>query len=302
MPFYWCHRCQRTVETSDLRCSQCNDEFIEEIPNHSQPTFQGSSHEQEEQGQPRPSGSFLFNNLGGHMNIVVSNSGDGDSPNQFPLPALLQHLIGYGEGRVSPQSQRRTHTAHIQFGRIPPFSNPSAQSSNASQDPQNQNSEQNPTQDIFGGLIGQLLSNLTANLPNGQNVQYNFTGPDGNNIRGNLGNYAFGEQNFDEIITNLLNNFEHSQGLQKQEAQRVPITNVTQKQVDNGAQCTTCMDTFNLDEEVAQLNCNHIFHKLCITPWLERQKTCPICRQEVDPSSWPGAPEPRVITDVDELD
>lgn len=121
-------------------------------------------------------------------------------------------------------------------------------------------------------------------------------------IRGNLGNYVFGEQNFENLITSLLNNFEQSQGLRKEDAKRVPETKVTQKHVDNGAQCTTCMDIFVLDETVCQLNCSHIFHKQCIVPWLERQKTCPICRQEVDPNVWPGAAPPRLITDVDELD
>jgi len=41
----------------------------------------------------------------------------------------------------------------------------------------------------------------------------------------------------------------------------------------------------------------HIFHKACIEPWLQRKNTCPICRTTIDPSEW----GPR-IADIDELD
>lgn len=34
-----------------------------------------------------------------------------------------------------------------------------------------------------------------------------------------------------------------------------------------------------LDEPVLELPCQHIFHRDCLVPWLERHRTCPICRQ-----------------------
>lgn len=120
-------------------------------------------------------------------------------------------------------------------------------------------------------------------------------------ILSNLQNYAFGDANFEQIITQLLNGYEQQAGLTEADLRRLPMTNVTQEHVDNGTQCTTCMDTFALAEEVAQLDCRHVFHKACIVPWLQRQKTCPICRHEVEPQRWPEDPARR-IADVDELD
>lgn len=67
--------------------------------------------------------------------------------------------------------------------------------------------------------------------------------------------------------------------------------------MDNGTQCVTCMETFDIKENVAQLNCQHIFHRPCIEPWLKKHNTCPICRKEVNPKEW--GPK---ITDFDELD
>lgn len=66
----------------------------------------------------------------------------------------------------------------------------------------------------------------------------------------------------------------------------LPMTKVTQQQVDNGAQCTTCFDTFKLDDEVGCLDCKHIFHRPCIEPWLKTKNSCPVCRQKVSMAKW----------------
>lgn len=48
---------------------------------------------------------------------------------------------------------------------------------------------------------------------------------------------------------------------------------------DQKAQCSVCWEDFKLDEMVNQLQCEHIFHNECITPWLELHATCPVCRK-----------------------
>lgn len=38
-------------------------------------------------------------------------------------------------------------------------------------------------------------------------------------------------------------------------------------------------------DPVVQLPCRHTFHQSCVTPWLENNPTCPICREHVLPLS-----------------
>jgi hypothetical protein len=46
--------------------------------------------------------------------------------------------------------------------------------------------------------------------------------------------------------------------------------------------CTVCLVDFESDDEVRQMNCNHIFHTECIDRWLMYNKKCPVCRLELD--------------------
>jgi hypothetical protein len=42
--------------------------------------------------------------------------------------------------------------------------------------------------------------------------------------------------------------------------------------------CPICSEDYSCGEPVTEMPCKHIFHKLCVIPWLEAKKTCPICR------------------------
>lgn len=41
---------------------------------------------------------------------------------------------------------------------------------------------------------------------------------------------------------------------------------------------------------MSRLECEHIFHASCITPWLQLHATCPICRRSLLPDE-PSASE-----------
>ena len=46
--------------------------------------------------------------------------------------------------------------------------------------------------------------------------------------------------------------------------------------------CSVCMSELNIDENVCELPCQHIFHNNCIQTWLQQYNyKCPICRKEV---------------------
>lgn len=47
--------------------------------------------------------------------------------------------------------------------------------------------------------------------------------------------------------------------------------------------CIICTEQFTDDAEVSELACNdkHIFHTGCISEWMKKSTTCPVCRQPV---------------------
>ena len=47
--------------------------------------------------------------------------------------------------------------------------------------------------------------------------------------------------------------------------------------------CVICMIQFVVGEDVCRTSChqNHIFHNDCLRQWLERRKSCPLCKTAV---------------------
>jgi len=46
-------------------------------------------------------------------------------------------------------------------------------------------------------------------------------------------------------------------------------------------ECTVCQEDYKDDDKVLHLPCNHNFHKSCVTEWLLRHDSCPICRKGI---------------------
>ena len=45
--------------------------------------------------------------------------------------------------------------------------------------------------------------------------------------------------------------------------------------------CPVCSEDFQLEVQITQMPCSHIFHASCVLPWLDVKRTCPICRFEL---------------------
>lgn len=43
-------------------------------------------------------------------------------------------------------------------------------------------------------------------------------------------------------------------------------------------QCCICLQLFEVEEEMVQLSCLHVYHRSCIQRWFRESPTCPICR------------------------
>ncbi|NWI18596.1 PJA2 ligase, partial [Crypturellus soui] len=47
--------------------------------------------------------------------------------------------------------------------------------------------------------------------------------------------------------------------------------------------CAICCSEYLKDEIITELPCHHFFHKLCVTLWLQKSGTCPVCRHVLAP-------------------
>jgi len=45
-----------------------------------------------------------------------------------------------------------------------------------------------------------------------------------------------------------------------------------------GAECVICREEMREGRDVCELPCHHLFHWMCILPWLRKRNTCPCCR------------------------
>ena len=46
-------------------------------------------------------------------------------------------------------------------------------------------------------------------------------------------------------------------------------------------ECAVCKEDFDVGSEVLKLPCRHVFHSDCISAWLEKDSTCPMCRHKM---------------------
>ncbi|XP_063981903.1 E3 ubiquitin-protein ligase Iruka-like isoform X2 [Diachasmimorpha longicaudata] len=99
----------------------------------------------------------------------------------------------------------------------------------------------------------------------------------------NPGDYVWGNDGLDSIVTQLLNQMDGSgpPPLPRQQIDEIPNTTISQSHIDSKLQCSVCWEDFILSESVRQLSCKHLYHAPCIIPWLELHGTCPICRQSL---------------------
>lgn len=74
---------------------------------------------------------------------------------------------------------------------------------------------------------------------------------------GNPGDYAWGREGLDTIVTQLLNQMDNSgpPPLDKEKINEIPVVEVTSDQVDIKLQCSVCWEDFKLGESVRKLPC-----------------------------------------------
>eukprot|EP00656_Telonema_subtile_P048903 TRINITY_DN5957_c0_g1_i1.p1 TRINITY_DN5957_c0_g1~~TRINITY_DN5957_c0_g1_i1.p1 ORF type:complete len:296 (-),score=30.98 TRINITY_DN5957_c0_g1_i1:192-1079(-) len=97
--------------------------------------------------------------------------------------------------------------------------------------------------------------------------------------------------NMDAFIQSLHTILESDPGFFSRDRQRpadpaaveaLPEAIITQEVLDHHTSCAVCLSEFAAEEsDVLAMPCEHLFHKNCLTPWLERRHTCPVCRTKL---------------------
>eukprot|EP00834_Sanchytrium_tribonematis_P002207 NODE_63_length_26141_cov_1.022656.p18 type:complete len:179 gc:universal NODE_63_length_26141_cov_1.022656:14673-15209(+) len=42
--------------------------------------------------------------------------------------------------------------------------------------------------------------------------------------------------------------------------------------------CSICLEHYKRNEKCIELKCNHVFHRACVSHWLQQNNSCPLCR------------------------
>lgn len=63
--------------------------------------------------------------------------------------------------------------------------------------------------------------------------------------------------------------------------------------------CAICCSEYIRDEIITELPCHHLFHKPCVTLWLQKSGTCPVCRHILVPALPEGASATSFLPDHD---
>ena len=53
------------------------------------------------------------------------------------------------------------------------------------------------------------------------------------------------------------------------------------KKPETTGECPICCLEIKKTNRVPVLKCNHIFHKKCLTQWLKKGGSCPLCREDI---------------------
>ena len=45
--------------------------------------------------------------------------------------------------------------------------------------------------------------------------------------------------------------------------------------------CSICLNSITPEEMIYDIPCGHVFHQSCLSKWLDRQPSCPLCRAKI---------------------
>lgn len=71
-----------------------------------------------------------------------------------------------------------------------------------------------------------------------------------------------------------------SRGITQDQIDRIEVIEFKSNSF-NQENCSICYEEYKQGEKLKQLNCKHVYHINCISTWLNKEKKCPMCKEEI---------------------
>ena len=134
------------------------------------------------------------------------------------------------------------------------------------------------------------------------NINYNVYHVYGRDEHSNIYDNAGPPQNFENTVLSMLgfiiffSVFSTLCGICKSDDDRSSLFNdetintqlirIVQEKISNYQQnekgdefCSICLEEFKQNDKIITLECDHYYHKVCITDWFKKETSCPLCRE-----------------------
>ncbi|OXA56626.1 E3 ubiquitin-protein ligase Iruka [Folsomia candida] len=262
---FFCYKCNEEIPRvlDDFTCPICKGGFIEEVQ-ESQNAGSGPGSDSASDATFDVGGGFDFLQLLRGLSEPSGGGGGGGTSVRFQTgsnPATFQRTRS--EGAPSPG----TNNPGFSFVLGP------TQGRGGGTGRSNPNLD-NPMEHVLFTFLNDLIHGLGGGAA---------VGGAGVPLLSNVGDYAWGRDGLDAVVTQLMNQMEGTgpPPLATDRIDTLPDVTINQDQVDRKLQCSVCWDDFGVGEVVKKLECEHVYHPDCIIPWLKLHGTCPICRKDL---------------------
>ncbi|MCJ1282256.1 hypothetical protein MMC26_001579 [Xylographa opegraphella] len=315
-----CPRCHSEIVEIIEADNDPRDNELSQPPPPSEPPNPLLTHNPWDQGAPDPDEGDIsevqWSGPGGmHFTRISVRSGHGrrDGPPMENFPALFSAMLGdppNGDTRrregIPPLAGSFRSPADNGGLRSPLQEGPSRQGFSTFHTtrlfPRDANSPQPqglPVDDL-SGILTTLLQGLhgaVVNVPAGGaaaptsplTILHQLLNP----ANARSGDAVYTQEALDRVITQLME--QHSTSTAPGPASEsaissLPKVKLAESQLDsNGkAECSICMDSLSVGDEVTELPCKHWFHEDCVGAWLREHDTCPQCRRGIMPKDGDG--------------
>ncbi|PVU86758.1 hypothetical protein BB561_006566 [Smittium simulii] len=135
---------------------------------------------------------------------------------------------------------------------------------------------------LFNSLLGSISSDGSTSLNENETAQTTLSRHRINQVNyiWNSRQHIMNDQSLDMIISELILNTQEAHYLPasvEETGSLVRKFHYDLKRVSK--ECSVCLDDYNADSLVIELDCEHIFHEHCILQWLNINGNCPVCRK-----------------------